>query len=279
MMRLIMRAWREEADGRKARSLRGAKDWEIEARTPSRTPTDCLPTDRSSWRPGRASAENTAQAPGRQAVNSEQRCEGGSSTLPETRSLVQAGSMQRLFLTHTRLVEGGRLKARKESSETGKLKRLAARAWRCRAVATNLQVGWAGLPTASPGDPTERRDGVSVDARQTRLLDRERRRLATQGGARMSAQAPATTRDGHDVETAAPQGGVRMSALAPATTRHGQDVQMTGDGGQVVGGARGVRAAECGRVVPHGGDGERGHEGDTSEVVGESGGCGPYRLF
>ncbi len=45
LMKLVVMAWREETDGRKARSLRGATDWGIQAHAPSRTPTDCLPTD------------------------------------------------------------------------------------------------------------------------------------------------------------------------------------------------------------------------------------------
>jgi hypothetical protein len=43
-MKLIVRAWREETDGRKARSLRSAKDWGASTHAPGRAPTDCLPT-------------------------------------------------------------------------------------------------------------------------------------------------------------------------------------------------------------------------------------------
>jgi hypothetical protein len=51
LMKLIVRAWREETDGRKARSLRGAKDWDIKTHAQSQMPTDCLTTACTSIHP------------------------------------------------------------------------------------------------------------------------------------------------------------------------------------------------------------------------------------
>ena len=51
VMRVIVRAWREEADGRRARALRSATDKHIEAHARTRTPTDVLTSEHTSFRP------------------------------------------------------------------------------------------------------------------------------------------------------------------------------------------------------------------------------------
>ena len=79
LMRLIVRAWREETDGRKARSLRGAKDNRIEMHAPSRMPTDCLPTETTSVYirvPRTATVKEEAQLR-RKKIQQELKCEGG----------------------------------------------------------------------------------------------------------------------------------------------------------------------------------------------------------
>ena len=77
-MRTIMRAWREETDGRKAMSLRGAKDWNIERHAPCRMPTDCLPTlKRSSFKRKPDTEEKTSDKLWEETVVKEQKCEGG----------------------------------------------------------------------------------------------------------------------------------------------------------------------------------------------------------
>ena len=83
----------------------------------------------------RSATKEEEEALWEEAMGRELQCEGGGGRLPIARSALPAGSMARLLLTHIRLVEGGRLKARKEASKKGSLKRLEARAWRCRARA------------------------------------------------------------------------------------------------------------------------------------------------
>ena len=56
------------------------------------------------------------------AVAKELKCEGGGGRLPTSRSAIPAGSQTRMLLTYIRLVEGGRLKARRETSMVGALK-------------------------------------------------------------------------------------------------------------------------------------------------------------
>jgi hypothetical protein len=128
LMKLIVRAWREETDGRKARSLRGAKDWNIDTHAPSRMPTDCLSTAMSRMGPRMPRMVTAAQERRlwSETMATELKCEGGGGRLPISRSAIPAGSQARMLLTYIRLVEGGRLKARREASTDGARNRLAA---------------------------------------------------------------------------------------------------------------------------------------------------------
>ena len=120
-MKLVVRVWREETDERKARSLRGAKDWDIDTHAPSRMPTDYLPTAVTLMGPRIPREATAAQERDlwSKAVGNELKCEGGGGRLPISRSAIPAGSQARMLLTYIRLVEGGRLKARREASMVG----------------------------------------------------------------------------------------------------------------------------------------------------------------
>ena len=109
LLRVVVRAWREVADGRGARSLRVAVPTGVlveAGRHAARLDTDALPTAHSSVRPRRDESEADC-------VARERKCEGGSGLLPVARSAVPAGSLARLLMTHARLVEGGRLRRRR----------------------------------------------------------------------------------------------------------------------------------------------------------------------
>lgn len=173
-MRLIVRAWREQTDGRKAMSLRGAKDWNIERHAPCRVPTDCLPTlTCASIKRKPDDDEQKADELWEKTVVKEQKCEGGGGRLPEARSALPAGSQARLLLTHIRLVEGGRLKALRAANPEGSRRRRAARVDRGQTVSLRLGAGWLGQPSSVPGD--KRRQEARVDDRGQRHLERDRR--------------------------------------------------------------------------------------------------------
>jgi hypothetical protein len=181
LMKLILRAWREEADGRKARSLRGAKDWRVEEHAPSRIPTDCLPTTSTlvSLRIPRTANATTEARLRKDSTQKELKCEGGGGRLPVARSALPAGSQARLLLMYIRLVEGGRLKARRAASEAGVYSRHKAKEWRCGQTAHELGAGWPGAALNSPvQDPRLVCAQVKPDSRKIRRLDRETRQTA-----------------------------------------------------------------------------------------------------
>ena len=105
----------------------------------------------------------------------ELKCEGGGGRLPISRSAIPAGSQARMLLTYIRLVEGGRLKARREASTDGARNRLAARGWRCTTVANAQGVGWLGSPVSLPThDPLDAQTNTHVEERANRRAARER---------------------------------------------------------------------------------------------------------
>ena len=129
-MRTIVRAWREEADGRKARSLRIAvpKGTMVEeGRHTGRIGSgDCLSTEHVPWRPAPERLRAVLQDPDNADLpkelqaerrRHESRGEMYGARLSADRSAVPAGSLARLLLTYARLVEGGRLRKRRRECE------------------------------------------------------------------------------------------------------------------------------------------------------------------
>ena len=115
LMRLVVRAWREEADGRHARSMRVALPTGqliVQGGPRGRLGTDCLPTMHTTVRPRKPTQEEAVQE-GKVAAEAhlhkemmarERKCEGGGGALPVARSAVPAGTRARLLLTYTRSV-------------------------------------------------------------------------------------------------------------------------------------------------------------------------------
>ena len=129
-MRTVVRAWREEADGRKARSLRIAvpKGTMVEeGRHTGRLGSgDCLSTEHVPWRPAPERLRAVLQDPDNADLpkelqaerrRHESRGEMYGARLSADRSAVPAGSLARLLLTYARLVEGGRLRKRRRESD------------------------------------------------------------------------------------------------------------------------------------------------------------------
>ena len=130
LMRTVVRAWREEADGRKARSLRIAvpKGTMVEeGRHTGRLGSgDCLSTEHVPWRPAPERLRAVLQDPENADLpkelqaerrRHESRGEMCGARLPAGQSAVPAGSLARLLLTYARLVEGGRLRKRRRESD------------------------------------------------------------------------------------------------------------------------------------------------------------------
>ena len=124
LLRTVVRAWREQADGRCARSMRvslPAGQLVVQGAPAGRLGTDCLPTVHTTVQPSKPTAhqervEGKAAAEARlhrEMMAREVRCEGGNGVLPVARSAVPAGTQARLLLTYIRLVEGGRLRRRR----------------------------------------------------------------------------------------------------------------------------------------------------------------------
>ena len=112
LLRTVVRAWREEADGRKAKTLRSValRPGVERGAHPARMDTDTLSTMCSSQRvSGRGAGEELQQDLRKELLRRERKCESGSGVLPVARSAVPAGTRARLLLTYIRLVEGGRL--------------------------------------------------------------------------------------------------------------------------------------------------------------------------
>ena len=127
---MIVRAWREVADGRRARSLRSQTYASAGSHAPSRFPVDVLPGAHTSARPrGIARVEGEEAAQRWQHLAQEIRKCDGNGRLPEARSAIPDGSFARLFLLHVRLVEGGRLGAKRRASVRGVQRRQHVRAW------------------------------------------------------------------------------------------------------------------------------------------------------
>ena len=127
LLRTVMRAWREEADGRCARSKRVAlpTSQQVTQGAPAgRLGADYLPTTHTTMQPRKPTKkevdeEGEATAEARlhdEMMARELKCEGGSGVLPVARSAVPAGTQARLLLTYARLVEGGRLLGRRRVS-------------------------------------------------------------------------------------------------------------------------------------------------------------------
>ena len=119
-MRLVVRAWREKADGRGARSKRVALasgQLVTQGGPAGRLGTDSLPTTHTTLQP-RVPKKEQGNAIAEARLNDEllvreRKCEGGSGMLPVARSAVPACTQARLLLTYARLVECGRLRGRK----------------------------------------------------------------------------------------------------------------------------------------------------------------------
>ena len=112
LLRTVVRAWREEADGRKAKTLRSValRPGVERGAHPARMDTDTLSTVCSLLRvSGRGAGEELQQDLHKELLQREQKCESGSGVLPVARSAVPAGTQARLLLTYIRLVEGGRM--------------------------------------------------------------------------------------------------------------------------------------------------------------------------
>ena len=230
ILRLILRAWREETDGRKAQSLRGAKDWGMEEHAPSRMPNDCLASSSSSLSPRvhNASSPKVEADLWRKLTDRELKCEGGSGRLPGSRSALPAGSRARLLLTHIRLVEGGRLKACRDASKDGSHRRSAARGWRFGRVTQAQQAGWRGAPASAPEkDPLLTRVDDHDELRDARRLGRERRLAVdvTQGQAGPS-QAHGVMAGGPQAEQTQ-QGTLRLHPVPVREPRKGKAVVLT----------------------------------------------------
>ena len=124
LMRTVVRAWREEADGRKARSLRVAVPAGTlveHGRHAGRLGSgDCLPTRRAEWQPPRdglvaaLGGDEQAMQRLRAERRAHERGDDDGAWLPVGQSAVPAGSLARLLLTYVRLVEGGRLRLRRQ---------------------------------------------------------------------------------------------------------------------------------------------------------------------
>ena len=125
LLRTVMRAWREQADGRCACSMRVALptgQLVVQGAPAGRLGTDCLPTVHTTVQPRRPTAREEGQTGTKAAAEArlhqemmerEVRCEGGNGVLPVARSAAPAGTQARLLLTYIRLVEGGRLRRRR----------------------------------------------------------------------------------------------------------------------------------------------------------------------
>ena len=120
-------------------------------------------------------------------MEKERKCEGGTGRLPIARLAVCAGSMARLLLTHVRLVEGERLRAR-QSEGAIRLRRLA-RMYRhevkVEVNAYDTGVGWRGLGPRKPGeDPLHKGRLMLREGRDERInvtyerMTRRRRRTS-----------------------------------------------------------------------------------------------------
>ena len=120
VMRVVLRAWREEADGRCAHSkwvALATGQLVAQGGPAGRLGTDSLPTAQTTLQPrvpkkeqGNAIAEARLHD---ELLVRERKCEGGSGVLPVARSAVPAGTQARLLLTYARLVVGGRLRGRR----------------------------------------------------------------------------------------------------------------------------------------------------------------------
>ena len=98
LLRTVVRAWREEADGRKAKTLRSAalRPGVERGAHPARMDTDTLSTMCSSQRvSGRGAGEELQQDLRKELLRRERKCESGSGVLPVARSAVPAGTRAR----------------------------------------------------------------------------------------------------------------------------------------------------------------------------------------
>ena len=153
LLRTVVRAWREESDGRHARSLRVALPKgqlvAVGGDAGRLGAGDSLPTAHVPWRPPglelriamRAGEDEKRDSLCAQRKEYERRGHGMDGAPAEGMSAVPAGSLARLLLTYARLVEGGRLQRRRQQSvrparkEKGRLVpagRPAEEAWKAR---------------------------------------------------------------------------------------------------------------------------------------------------
>ena len=204
----------------------------------------------------------------------EMRCEGGSGRLPSARSALPSWSFARLFLTHVRLVEGGRLDARRRASAQGTRKRQLARKWRAARMAHEQRTGFEeGAASAPPGDalaiddlpPPSKRflsaqkacqrehrrstEAITEDMEDEVLYGEMHRRLkALLGTQREGDTGPSITQNTH-MDHEANEEPAWLSWMfhdAPPTT-HTLEVQAQNRGGEEAGGGgRGGGAAKAG---------------------------------
>ena len=287
LLRVIVRAWREEADGRHARSLRVAvpKGVLVEEGGPAgRLATDCLSTAHSTCEPrvpravrGDAAAEACLRA---ETVVRERVCEGGSGLLPVSRSAVPAGTLARLLLVYARLVEGGRLRRRRlegvrpERRVQGRLipaGRPAEEAWQARVARVRQRAEQEGVEVPVMG-------GEVVAARYVR---RRARAVGLQGGEVAGAEGtPGNGYGGSGVREVAcgcpgcerGDGCVDAGAGVGSHLVPGGGVDGGGGGGGAGGGGAGG-GGEGGRGEGGGGAGGGG-EGEGGAGGGGEGGCG-----
>ena len=96
LLRTVVRAWREEADGRKAKTLRSValRPGVERGAHPARMDADTLSTMCSSQRvSGRGAGEELQQDLRKELLRRERKCESGSGVLPVARSAVPAGGV------------------------------------------------------------------------------------------------------------------------------------------------------------------------------------------
>ena len=97
LLRTVVRAWREEADGRKAKTLRSValRPGVERGAHPARMDTDTLSTMCSSQRvSGRGAGEELQQDLRKELLRRERKCESGSGVLPVARSACTFPSLQ-----------------------------------------------------------------------------------------------------------------------------------------------------------------------------------------
>ena len=252
LLRTVVRAWREEADGRKAMSLRVALPRGVNVQAgahPSRMDTDVLSTVRSSLTVRTQEGAAMQRRLQRELVESERQCEGGSGVLPVARSAVPAGTRARLLLTYVRLVEGGRLQRRRRAGgrANGGGTPGAARAdWSGRVARVQRQAELEGL--VLPAAQRSRHVSEQETRRRERAIRQWEREKEVRVDAGQGANAGGARAEGGAVAAAS-------AALSPA-----QDV---------AGGEQRAEEPELHDASRSTCDGQRGNVANVSAEIGE----------